>query len=328
MSNLAIFCGSANPELVKGICDSIGVHMRDAKVSHFPDGETKIKVENDVRGNDCFIIQPTSPPVNENIMELLIYIDCLKRASAKSITAVIPYFGYARQDRKAEGRTPITARMVADLLSQSGIVRVLTIDLHAKQIEGFFNIPVDHLAARPIFMRYLKTWDVTNTVVLSPDVGNMKVGNEYARELGIDIAVIDKRRINGEEVESCTIVGSVSGKSVLIFDDMISTAGTIVSASELAKAKGCLRVSIIATHGLFCGGAIEKLSKSCIDMIIVSDTIPLNKAMKDIIESENGKNFPKIKIISLAKLLGEAIIRIYDKRSISVLLESDYDFGV
>ncbi len=328
MSNLAIFCGSANPELVKGICDSIGVQMRNAKISHFPDGETTVKVENDVRGNDCFIIQPTSPPVNENIMELLIYVDCLKRASAKSITAVIPYFGYARQDRKAEGRTPITARMVADLLSQSGINRVLTIDLHAKQIEGFFNIPVDHLTARPIFMRYLKAWDITNTVVLSPDVGNMKIANDYAQELGIDIAVIDKRRINGEEVVSSTIVGNVSGKSVLIFDDMISTAGTIVAATELAKEKGCLRISVIATHGLFCGGAIEKLSKSCIDTIIVSDTIPLNKAMKDIIESENGKNFPKIKIISIAKLLGEAIIRIYDERSISVLLESDYDFGV
>lgn len=327
MNNLAIFGGTANPELVKGICDSIGVQLRNAKVSHFPDGETMVKVEDDVRGNDCFIIQPTSPPVNENIMELLIYIDCLKRASAKSITAVIPYFGYARQDRKAEGRTPITARMVADLLSQSGVNRILTIDLHAKQIEGFFSVPVDHLTAKPVFVKYFRTCDLTNTVILSPDVGNMKIANGYAQELGADIAVIDKRRMNGEEVESSTIVGKVAGKYVLIFDDMISTAGTICAASQLAKKKGCLSVSVAASHGLFVGGAIKKLLDSDIDNIIVSDTIPLNRSMREIIENKN-ENFPKIKIISIAKLVGEAIIRIYDKRSVSVLLESDYDYEV
>lgn len=327
MNNLAIFGGTANPELVKGICDSIGVQLRNAKVSHFPDGETMVKVEDDVRGNDCFIIQPTSPPVNENIMELLIYIDCLKRASAKSITAVIPYFGYARQDRKAEGRTPITARMVADLISQSGVNRVLTIDLHAKQIEGFFNVPVDHLTVRPIFVRHFRTCDLTNTVILSPDVGNMKIANEYAQELGTDIAVIDKRRINGEEVESSTIIGNVVGKYVLMCDDMISTAGTICAASKLAKKKGCLSISVAVSHGLFVGGAIKKLLDSDIDNIIVSDTIPLNRSMREIIEGEN-KNFPKIKIISIAKLVGEAIIRIYDKRSVSVLLESGYDYKV
>jgi ribose-phosphate pyrophosphokinase len=327
MINLAIFGGTSNPELVNSICDSIGVQIKNAKVTRFPDGETTVKVYDDVRGNDCFVIQPTCPPVNESIMELLIYIDCLKRASAKSITAVIPYFGYARQDRKAEGRTPITARMVADLISQSGVDRVLTIDLHAKQIEGFFDVPVDHLTARPVFVRNFVTYDLDNTVILSPDVGNMKVANEYAQELGVDIAVIDKRRINGEEVESSTIVGNVAGKDVLMFDDMISTAGTICAASRLAKEKGCRRVSVAASHGLFVGRAIKKLLDSDIDNVIVTDTIPLNKAMKEMILSKNEK-FPKIKIISIAKLVGEAIIRIYDKRSVSVLLESDYDYKV
>ena len=327
MNNLAIFGGSSNPELVKSICRSIGDSVKNAYIDHFPDGETMVKIEDDVRGNDCFIVQPTSPPVNENIMELLIFIDCLKRASAKSITAVIPYFGYARQDRKASGRTPITARMVADLLSQSGIDRVLTIDLHAKQIEGFFNIPVDHLTARPVYIKYFKTCDLTNTVILSPDVGNMKIANEYAQELGLDIAVIDKRRINGEEVISSNIVGNVEGKNVLMFDDMISTAGTIVAASELARKKGCLNIEVSVTHGLFCGGAIDNIIRSHISKIIVSDTILINKSIKNIIENKNDK-FPEIKIISIANLLGNAIVRIYENRSVSFLLKSDYQYDM
>jgi len=330
MNNLAVFGGTSNESLVASVCESLGILVRNARISRFPDGEIIVKVEDDVRGNDCFVIQSTSPPINENLMELLIFVDCLKRASAKSITAVIPYFGYARQDRKAEGRTPITARMVADLLATVGINRVLTIDLHAKQIEGFFNIPVDHLTARPVFVKSLKSLSLQNTIVLSPDVGNMKIASNYAQELGMDIAVIDKRRINGEEVKMSTIVGDIVGKNILMFDDMISTAGTICAAAEFAKEKGCMGIKVVATHGLFCGSAIEKISKSPIDEIIISDTVPLNSFMlaeKRFVE-ENVSDFPKITIISLAKLLGEAIIRIYDRRSISVLLESGCDYSV
>jgi ribose-phosphate pyrophosphokinase len=319
MNNLAIFSGTANHELTKEICDYIGIPMADAVVSHFPDGETMVKVEGEVRGKDCFIVQPTCTPVNANIMELLIYIDCLRRASAKSISVVIPYYGYGRQDRKSEGRTPITARMVADIITWSGASRVLTMDLHASQIEGFFNMPVDHLTAFPAVLSYLKSnIPLEDITILSPDVGNMKMGEKYAQALNADLSVIDKRRINGEEAIATKLVGDVEGKHVLMFDDMISTAGTICSAADMAMKSGAKKVSVFATHGLFTGPAYDRLIDGNIDAIYVTDTVPLNKQIEEM-------EHPKVEVISVAKLLGEAIVRIYQDRSVSVLLESDYE---
>ena len=319
MNNLSVFSGSSNEKLTKAICDYIEVPVGNANVSHFPDGETIVKIEDDVRGKDCFIIQPTCTPVNNNIMELMIFIDCLRRASAKSITAVIPYFGYARQDRKSEGRTPITARMVADMITWSGANRVLSMDLHANQIEGFFTMPVDHLSAFPSILSYIKkNIDVTDTVILSPDVGNMKMADKYAQELNLELSVIDKRRINGEEAVAMKIVGDVSGKNVLMFDDMISTAGTICSAALMAKENDAKKVTVFATHGLFTGPAFDRLSNGKIDDIYVTDTVPLNKRIKEL-------EYPNIGIISVSKLLGEAVLRIYQERSVSILLRSDYE---
>ena len=333
MNNLAVFSGDSNKKLAQDICKHIGINLSSSFISHFPDGETCVKIEEVVRGKNCFIIQPTSPPVDNNLMELLVFIDCLKRASAKRITVVMPYFGYARQDRKDAGRVPITAKLVANLITSAGADSVLTMDLHSKQIEGFFDITVDHLSAFPAFVEYYRKQDLTNTVVLSPDVGNMKMAGAYAQELNLGIAVIDKRRKNGEEVVSANIVGDVKGKNVLMADDMISTAGTIASAATFAKKKGALSVQLCATHGLFCGGAIDKLMNSGIDKIIVSDTVPLTKRILQNIETyslsqKNTDIWPEIAVVSVAKLLGEAIVRIYDNRSVSILLKSDYETGM
>ncbi len=319
MNNLAIFSGTANQDLTKDICNYLEVPMMKATVSHFPDGETMVKVDDEVRGKNCFVVQPTCAPVDANIMELLIYIDCLRRASAKSISVVIPYYGYARQDRKSEGRTPITARMVADLITWSGADRVLTMDLHASQIEGFFNMPVDHLSAFPVILSFINSdIDMDNTIVLAPDVGNMKIADKYAQELDIDLAVIDKKRINGEEVVANKMIGDVRGKNILIFDDMISTAGTICSAAKMAKENGANKISVFATHGLFTGPAYDRLIESSIDGIYVTDTVPLNKRIFCM-------ERPAVEVISIAKILGEAILRIYQERSVSVLLRSDYE---
>lgn len=331
MGELAVFSGDSNCQLANDICKSIGVNLKDAKITHFPDGETLVKVDNTVRGQDCFIIQSTSPPVDSNLMELLIFVDCLRRASANSITVVIPYFGYARQDRKDRGRVPITAKLAANLIVSAGANRMLAVDLHAKQIEGFFDIPVDHLSAFPVFARYYRERELLNYVVLSPDVGNMKMAGHYAKALGLDIAVIDKRRIDGEEVETSNIVGDIEGKNVLMFDDMISTAGTICSAVKTAKEKGALNVEIAATHGLFCGGAIDKIASAGIERIVVSDTVPLNKNMKNRIMMANNEAFnkygefdgwPEIEVVSIAKFIGESIIRVHDNRSVSILLDN------
>jgi len=321
MNNLAIFSGTANQDLTRGICNYIEIPMKNSLVSHFPDGETMIKINDDVRGKNCFIVQPTCSPVNSNIMELLIYIDCLRRASAKSITVVIPYYGYARQDRKSEGRTPITAKTVADLITYSGANRVLTMDLHANQIEGFFNMPVDHLSAFPVVVSFLKkniSIDEDKTVVLSPDIGNMKIADKYTQELNVDLVVINKRRISGKNISVVKLIGDVDGKHVLMFDDIISTAGTICGAAGMVNKNGAKKISVFVTHGLFTGPACERLINSKIDEIYVTDTVPLHKHIKNM-------EHPKVKIISVAKLLGEAILRIYQERSVSVLLNSDYE---
>tara|TARA_Y100000310_G_scaffold57488_2_gene52706 strand:+ start:38142 stop:39161 length:1020 start_codon:yes stop_codon:yes gene_type:complete len=324
--DLAIFTGRANQQLTKDICEYIGIPVGKSKVETWPDGETFVKVEEDIRGRDCFIVLPTCPPVNENIMELLIYIDCLNRASAHRITAVIPYYGYARQDRKTESRTCIAARMVADILEMK-VDRVVCMDLHAEQLEGFFSIPVDHLRARPVFVNYFKKKNLEDTVILSPDVGNMKVANIFANDLDTDFALVDKRRVSGSEVVSMRIVGEVEGKNVLIFDDMISTAGTICSAAALAKEEGALSVTVSATHGLFCDPAYERLSRSEIDEIVVTDTIPLRTQMQTLIEENNGVVDKNIKLVTLsvARLLGEAIVRIHQHKSVSALLCPGYE---
>jgi len=318
MNNLSVFSGSSNPSLTNAICEYIGIPVGNGIVSHFPDGETMIKIDDDVRGKDCFIVQPTCSPVNNNLMELLIYIDCLKRSSAQSITVVAPYFGYARQDRKTEGRTPITAKMSADLITHVGANRILTVDLHAHQIEGFFNIPVDHLKAVPIFINHLRDFNLDNISILSPDIGNAKSANIYAEKMGIELAIIDKKRISGNEVVPLKLIGNVKDKNVLMFDDIISTAGTICSAAVMAKDYGAKSVSVYATHGLFTGQAYERLVESKIDNIYITDTIPLTKRIRDI-------KHPSIHVFSIAKLLGEAILRIHQRRSVSFLLSDEYE---
>ncbi len=310
ITGLRIFSGSSNPKLAHEICNHIGVPLGRAEIEPFPDGETHVRIEDDVRGQDCFVIQPTCTPVNDNLMELLIFVDCLHRASAQRITVVSPYFGYARQDRKSQGRTPISAKLVANLLTTARVNRVLTIDLHAEQVQGFFDIPVDHLTAVPVISNYYKDMELPNKVIVSPDVGNMKIANVYAQLMDSDMAVIDKRRTSGSEVEMSRIIGDVDGKNVLMFDDMISTAGTICSAAELTRKCGANSVRVAATHGIFCGPAIERLNQSEIDEVIVTDTITTTEEVKKI------KN---LQVLTVANLLGEAIDRIHNDKSVSAI---------
>ncbi|KKL64434.1 hypothetical protein LCGC14_2165070 [marine sediment metagenome] len=332
MNNFIIFSGTGNKELTKKICNYIEVDIGESEVTCFPDGEIIVKIKEDVRGKECFIVQPTCTPVNNNLMELLIFIDCLRRASSSTITAVIPYLGYARQDRKTEGRTPITARLVADLISATNVDRILTIDLHASQIEGFFNIPVDHLRAAPLFVKYFKgSNNLDNTVVLSPDVGNMKIAKIYAQELNVDIAVIDKRRMSDYKVVPDSVVGDIEGKDVLMFDDMLSTAGTICNASLVAQKRGAKTIKVAVTHGLFSTPLAQErlLSIVPVDEIVVTDTVPITDVdiLEQIEKTDKGENIkPRISVLSVSSLLGEAISRIYYNRSVSVLLQSDYEY--
>ena len=313
---LRIFGGSSNPALAAAIASYVGVALGRARIERFPDGETLVKLEDDVRGRDCFIIQSTCPPVNENLMELLIFVDCLRRASARRITAVIPYFGYARQDRKAEGRTPITAKLVANLITEAGADRILAMDLHAEQIQGFFDIPVDHLTALPVICECVKSKRFSNTVTVSPDVGNIKTANAYAARLGSDLAVIDKRRISGEQIQATRIIGDVEGKMVLLFDDMITTGGTISQAVVLLRERGAARFCVCATHPVFAGSAVDKLAAARADHIVVTDTIPLTDLVR--------QKLPHIEVRSVAKLMAEAIKRIHSNQSISALFEKRY----
>ncbi|MEP0841814.1 MAG: ribose-phosphate pyrophosphokinase [Phycisphaerae bacterium] len=310
-SGLRIFSGSSNPDLVKAIAESLGVVRGSAHVGRFPDGETIIKLEDDVRGRDCFVVQSTCPPVNENLMELLIFMDCLRRASARRITAVIPYFGYARQDRKAEGRTPITAKLVANLVTTAGAHRVLGMDLHADQLQGFFDLPVDHLTAMPVIAAHVESLGLTDTVVVSPDVGNVKQASAYATRLGTDMAVIDKRRLGGDVTKASRIIGDVSGRTVLMFDDMITTGGTATEAIRILRRHNAKRFLLAATHAVFAGPAVERLAEAGVDWICVTDTIPLSPEIQ--------KKLPQIQVLSVAGLLGEAIRRIHCNESISAL---------
>ena len=309
---IKIFGGSGNPALAKSICKYLGEPMGAAKIEAFPDGEKFIKLEEDVRGRDCYVIQSTCEPVDVNLMELLIFLDCLRRASAKCITAVIPYFGYARQDRKDEGRVPITAKMVANLMATAGADRVVSIDLHAAQIQGFFDIPMDHLMAEPVLVKYFKEKQLSDLTVVAPDVGNMKTAAKYAAALGGELAIIHKRRISGCEVECGEVIGEVKGRNVVMCDDMISTAGTLCGAAKLLRERGAKRIIVGATHGVFVGPAKQRIEEAPFDEVIVTDTIPLNSTTKDI------KN---LKVLSVAGLLGEAIKRIHNNESISIMFK-------
>lgn len=309
---MILFCGRGNEKLGKKIADYLGTPLGDAKFERFPDGEIFVKLEEDIRGRDVFIVQSTCHPVNENIMELLIFIDSARRASAKTITAVIPYYGYARQDRKDEGRTPITAKLVANLLTSAGCERVLTMDLHANQIQGFFDIPVDNLLAEPVISEYYASLNIDDLVLVSPDVGNVKRSRVYANRLNGELAIIDKRRISGSEVETGHMIGDVEGKTVLMVDDMISTAGTICGAAAMCREMGAKKVFVGATHGIFCGPAVQRLQEAPIDEIVVTDTIPACAK----IQAELGD---KLKVLSVAPLMGEAIHRIHNNESVSAL---------
>jgi ribose-phosphate pyrophosphokinase len=311
LGGLVIFGGTASTELTDRICGYLEVPRGRATVSRFPDGETLVKVEDDVRGTDCFVVQSTSAPVNDNLMELLIFIDCLRRASAKRITAVLPYYGYARQDRKAEGRTPITAKLVANMLTTAGAHRVLTMNLHADQIQGFFDIPVDHLTAAPVLARHFENREETNRVLVSPDIGNIKFGSDFASRFSSELAVIHKRRLTGDSTVAVKIIGNVQDKSVMMFDDMIATAGTMCEAAKLVRDHGAKRIYAAATHGVFAGPAVERLSAAALDEIVVTDTIPIQR---DVLN-----RLPSLTVLSVADLIGEAIRRIHEHRSVSAL---------
>jgi ribose-phosphate pyrophosphokinase len=257
---LKLFTGRANGALAEKVCDYLDIPLGRGRTELFPDGELLVKIDEDVRGRDCYVVQPTSHPVNAHLMELMIWIDCLKRASAKRVTAVIPYFGYARQDRKDEGRTPITAKLVANLLERAGVDRVVSVDLHAAQVQGFFDIPVDHLTAAPVLVKWFKSLKLKNNVFVSPDVGNVKRAQVYAQMLGGEICIIDKRRKSGRDAEAKHIIGDVDGKNVMIVDDMITTAGTICEAIKILRANGAKEIYIAASHAVFAPPAMERLA--------------------------------------------------------------------
>ncbi len=311
--NLKIFSGSSNPGLVSDVCKYLGIPVGGAQIDRFPDGEKVIRVEDDVRGRDCFVLQSTCKPVDEHLVELLIYLDCLRRASASRITAVIPYFGYARQDRKDEGRVPITAKLVANLITTAGADRVLAIDLHAKQLQGFFDIPVDHLTGELVLNKYFRDKKINNLTVVSPDVGNMKIAARYAEHLGGELAIVYKKRFSGSEVEANEMIGEVEGRNILMCDDIIATAGTICSAAGLLKERGAEQIYVGATHGIFALQALERLAEAPIEEVVVTDTIP---------SSEQTQKVDIVKVLSVAAMLGEAIKRIHRNESISNLFNN------
>ena len=312
MDKLAVFSGNANPELARNICKYLKIKLSDASVDRFSEGEIRVKINENVRGKDVFIVQPTSPPPNENLMELLIMIDALKRASAQRITAVIPYFGYARQDRKDQPRVPITAKLVANLLTTAGANRILTMDLHAGQIQGFFDIPVDHLFAVGIFVDYFSQSKNKNLVVVSPDVGSIKMARAYAKRLSAGLAIIDKRRISPDKAEVMHILGDVEGRDALIVDDLIATGSSLLEAAETLKKAKAKSIQAAVSHGVLSGPAIERIDKcKALEKLLISDSIAL----------DGNKKHSKIKVLSVANLLGEAIKRIHSEESVSSLFD-------
>lgn len=312
MNKLAVFSGNANPQLAKDICEYLKVPLSDVLVSRFSEGEIRVKINENVRGKDVFIIQPTCSPPNENLMELLIMLDALRRASANRITAVMPYFGYARQDRKDQPRVPITAKLVANILSGAGAKRILTMDLHAGQIQGFFDIPLDHLYAIGVFIDYFTNLKLKDLVVVSPDVGSIKMARAYAKRLNAGLAIIDKRRISPEKAEAIHILGDVEGKNAILVDDLVATGGSLIEGVKALKANKAKDIYAAISHGVLSGNAIENIDK-CADLkeLLVTDSIPL----------PNHKKHPKIRVLSIAGLLGEAIRRIHFEESVSSLFD-------
>ena len=308
---LKLFTGTAHPDLARDVASYLKISVADATVSTFSDGETQLRVNENVRGSDVFVIQPTCTPVNDNIMELLLMVDAMKRASAARITAVIPYYGYARQDRKVQPRVPISAKTIADLINAVGTNRVLTVDLHAGQIQGFFNIPVDNLYAAPVLLEYIrKQYDTSSLVIVSPDAGGVERARSFAKRLKCSIAIVDKRRERANECEVMNVIGDVEGVEALILDDMVDTAGTITQAAAALREKGARKVSAACTHAVLSGSAMERINKSAIEEMIVTNTIPLDS------KQEHCK---KLKVLSIASLLGEAVRRIHEESSISSL---------
>lgn len=307
MRGYKIFSGTAHPTFAEEMVQYLGLPLSKATISRFSDGEISVQIGESVRGRDVFIVQPTGAPANANLMELLIMTDALRRASAASITAVVPYFGYARQDRKAAPRVPITAKLVANLMEKAGITRVITMDLHAGQIQGFFDIPVDNLYGSIIFKEYVKNKNLPNPVIASPDIGGVARARYFAQKLGYDMVIVDKRREKANESEVMNIIGEVEGKDVILVDDMIDTAGTIVKAAAALKEKGANSVMACCTHPVLSGPAYERIENGELDELVVTNTLPLKK------ES------PKIKVLSVANLFGEVIRRVYFNESVNSL---------
>ncbi len=307
MGDYMIFSGTANQKLSEEVSEYLDVPLSKATINRFSDGEINIQIAESVRGKDVYIVQPTSAPANANLMELLIMVDALKRSSARSITAVIPYYGYARQDRKAAPRVPISAKLVADMIEVAGVTRVVTIDLHASQIQGFFNIPVDNLYGAALFIDYIKNKNFKNPIIASPDIGGVARARYFAKRLGLEMVIVDKRREKANEAEVMNIIGSVEGKDVILIDDMIDTAGTMVKGARALKAQGATSVMACCTHPVLSGPAFERINNGDIDELLVSNTIQLRE------ES------PKIKVLSTANLLGEVIRRINNNESVNSL---------
>ena len=307
---IQLIAGNAHRALCEAIAREVGVPLADGHVGRFPDGEIDIKLEDDVRGTDCFVLQPTCPPVNENWIELLLLIDCLKRASAGRITAVMPYYGYARKDRKDEGRVPISAKVVANTLTRVGADRVLTLDMHAAQIQGFYDVPVDHLYAKPVLLRAIREIGIDDPVIVTPDVGGIKMARSYAKALGADLAIVDKRRLSGSEIAVEHVIGEVEDRNVIIVDDMISTGGSISEAARIVRDQGAKQVVLAVTHAVLCGPAVERLQNCPADHILVTDTIP-----------RRGESPSQMKVVSVAGLIGQAILNIHESKSVSSLFD-------
>lgn len=313
-NNLMVFSGNANPELAQKVAKWLGVPLGRAEVRKFSDGEINVELNENVRGQDVFIIQPTCQPTNDNLMELLLMADALHRSSANRITAVVPYFGYARQDRRVRSaRVPISAKVVADMMQAAGIDRVLTIDLHAEQIQGFFRIPVDNVYGSVVLVDDVRAQSYENLTTVSPDIGGVVRARAFAKQLGTDLAIIDKRRVKANEAEVMHLIGEVKGRTCMIVDDMVDTAGTLCKAAEALKAEGATKVIAYATHAVLSGKAIENITNSVLDSLVVTDTIPL---------SEAAKKCGKIRQLPLARFLGESIRRVSNEESVSAMFDN------
>ena len=307
---IKIFSGRAHPSLAREICDYLNLPLGRSTAYNFSDGETFCQIDENVRGSDVFIVQPTCRPVNENLMELLILLDAFKRSSASRVTAVLPYYGYARQDKKDAPRVPITAKLVADLISAAGADRVLTMDLHASQIQGFFDVPVDHLFAAPVMLESIRALEIPDLVIISPDAGGVERARAIAKRLGVGIAIVDKRRTAPNVAEIMNVIGDVDGKNVLILDDIVDTAGTLTKTVEGLRAKGARRILAAGVHGVLSGPAIERIEKSPLELVLITNTTPVDEKLQ---------KSSKLRALSVAPLLGEAIRRIHENSSVSSL---------